>query len=66
MNLRTDQNRTRRTLSENSGLWQDARLWWVNCVAVEAVWSHAVIRGDLLAEVRQQRDAMLASLLGKS
>jgi hypothetical protein len=23
-----------------------------------------VIRGDLLAEVRQQRDAMLASLLG--
>lgn len=64
MNLRTDQTSTRRGLGENSGLWQDARVWWVNCVAVEAAWSQQVIGHELIAEVRRQRDAMLASLIG--
>lgn len=61
MNLHYDLNRPRVT-GENSRLWQDGRVWWVNCVAIEAAWSTNVA-SEYLNDARRQRDLMLTALI---
>lgn len=63
MNLRTDQDRRRKATGETSRLWEDSRIWWVNCVAVEAGWTERIAREHLPA-ARRDRDAILAEFLG--
>ena len=39
-------------------MWNDNRVWWVNCVAVESAWSPDVAASELPI-LRRRRDAML-------
>lgn len=61
MNLQHEINRTE-NIAENRRLWLDGRVWWVNCVAVEAGWSTDISRRYLF-EARRNRDAMLSALI---
>ena len=61
MNLHVDGN-TARASAETRRLWDDARVWVVNCVAIESTWLPAMAR-DLVPDARRTRDAMLASLV---
>ena len=60
MNLQLDLN-TARLDSENHRLWQDSRVWFVNCVAIEAAFRE-IGRKDLPA-LRRRRDAILAAFI---
>ena len=64
MNLLLDLTSARNDAGENARLWLDGRIWWVNCVAVEAGWAHQAIGGAHLADARRRRDAMLAAFIG--
>jgi hypothetical protein len=61
MNLHVDRN-TARLNAETRRLWNDTRVWVVNCVAVESVWLPAMEK-DLIPDARRTRDAMLAALV---
>jgi hypothetical protein len=61
MNLQVDRN-TARPSAETRRLWDDARVWVVNCVAIESTWLPAMAK-DLVPDARRTRDAMLASLV---
>lgn len=61
MNLQLGLNNIRRH-DENAGLWQDGRIWWVNCVALEAAWLPDVGPAELPA-ARRQRDLLLAAFI---
>ena len=43
-------------------LWNDNRVWWVNCVAVECAWSPHAAQSELPI-LRQRRDAMLDAFI---
>ena len=60
MNLQVDGN-TARLSAETRRLWDDARVWVVNCVAVESVWLPKTEK-DRVPDARRTRDAMLAAL----
>jgi hypothetical protein len=59
MNLQLDANTGRRH-EEHQGLWRDGRLWWLNCLAIEAGW---MLRSEDLPAARRRRDAVLAQLV---
>ena len=61
MNLQLDLNTTRRH-DEHCGLWRDGRIWWVNCVALEAAWLPEIAHEEL-PTARRQRDLLLAAFL---
>ena len=61
MNLHADRS-TARLSAEPRRLWDDARVWVVNCVAIESTWLPAMAK-DLIPDARRTRDAMLASLV---
>lgn len=59
MNLQLDADATR--LQEvHRNLWNDNRIWWVNCLALERFWLYA---GRDLQVARGRRDAVLTALL---
>lgn len=60
MNLQMDGN-TARPSTETRRLWDDARVWLVNCVAIESVWLTEMTK-ELIPDARRTRDAMLAAL----
>jgi len=62
MNLQLDLNTARLRNDENHGLWQDGRVWWVNCVAPEAAWISEVGHNQIGA-ARRQRDLLLAAFI---
>jgi hypothetical protein len=59
MNLQLDHSKTS-SREENRSLWNDNRLWWVNCLAIERYWFYA---GVDLQIARGRRDALLSELL---
>ena len=61
MNLHVDANMARQN-AETRRLWDDARVWVVNCVALESAWQPAMAK-DLLPDARRTRDAMLAAIV---
>jgi hypothetical protein len=61
MTLHLDVNSTH-VNGESRRLWQDHRVWWVNCVAIEAAWSQKIAREDF-PDARRARDTMLAALV---
>ena len=60
MNLHLDPNASRLN-TENRRLWQDDRVWWVNCVAIEAAWLPKIAR-EQIPDARRACDQMLAAL----
>jgi hypothetical protein len=48
-------------LTESRPLWNDNRVWWVNCVALEAAWLPRAAQFEIPV-LRSRRDAMLAAL----
>lgn len=61
MNLQHELNRPR-VIGENARLWEDGRVWWVNCVAVESAWANDVA-SEFRSAARRERDLMLAALI---
>jgi hypothetical protein len=59
MNLRIDTT-SAPVKAEHRNLWNDNRMWWVNCLAIERFWFYA---GADLHLARARRDALLASLV---
>lgn len=59
MNLQLDHSNTV-VKEERRGLWNDPRVWWVNCLAIERYWFYA---GIDLQIARGRRDALLTELL---
>lgn len=59
MNLLLDSNAVG-SREERRDLWRDARVWWVNCLAIERYWFYA---GADLDVARDRRDAMLSALI---
>jgi hypothetical protein len=59
MNLQLDSHHGRHS-EERRNLWNDNRLWWVNCLAIERYWCYA---GKDLQTARGRRDAMLAAIV---
>jgi hypothetical protein len=59
MNLQLD-HRTTRSTEDRKNLWNDNRLWWVNCLAIERYWFYA---GADLQLARGRRDAMLSAIV---
>jgi hypothetical protein len=62
MNLQLELNTARLRHDENNGLWQDSRVWWVNCVAPEAAWISEVGH-EQIGAARRQRDLLLAAFI---
>jgi hypothetical protein len=62
MNLHSDRTTARLRKDENHGLWQDGRVWWVNCVALEAAWV-AEIGQKELPSAQRQRDLLLTAFI---
>ena len=60
MNLHLDLNASQLN-TETRRLWQDHRVWWVNCVAIEAEWMPKIAR-EHIPDARRARDQMLAAL----
>lgn len=60
MNLHVDR-KTQELSAESRRLWDDVRVWVVNCLAVEAVWAQSSIAEQ--AQARRGRDQMLAAIL---
>ena len=61
MNLHVDGN-TAQLSAETRRLWDDARVWVVNCVAVESVWLPNMDKARV-PDARRTRDALLAALV---
>jgi hypothetical protein len=59
MNLQMDQTAARNR-EERRNLWNDNRLWWVNCLAIERYWFYA---GQDLQVARGRRDALLSAIV---
>ena len=59
MNLQLD-HVSPQTKLEHRNHWNDNRMWWVNCLAVERFWFYA---GRDLQVARARRDALLTSLV---
>jgi hypothetical protein len=59
MNLQLDSPRGSHS-EERRNLWNDNRVWWVNCLAIERYWLYA---GQDLQTARGRRDAMLAAIV---
>lgn len=59
MNLQLD-HKTSRHREERRSLWNDNRMWWVNCLAIERYWFYA---GTDLQIARGRRDAMLNAIV---
>jgi hypothetical protein len=53
---------TNASLPEALPLWNDNRVWWVNCVAVECAWSPFASQSELPI-LRQRRDALLGAFI---
>ena len=60
MNIHVDR-KTVQLSAESRRLWDDARVWIVNCLAVEATWPPATKAER--AEVRRDCDRMLAAFI---
>lgn len=60
MNLHVDR-KTQQLSSETRRLWDDVRVWVVNCLAVEVAWTAA--SDDERGQARRGRDQMLAAIL---
>jgi len=60
MNLHVDR-KTQQLSAESRRLWDDVRVWVVNCLAVEVEWEGA--SSEERAEARRGRDQMLAAIL---
>jgi len=53
---------TNASSAEAPRLWNDNRVWWVNCVALECAWTPN--SGDSeLRMLRQRRDALLEAFI---
>jgi hypothetical protein len=48
--------------TQSPRLWNDSRVWWVNCIALEAAWSHEAAPFEL-PQLRQRRDAILNAFI---
>lgn len=59
MNLQLDSNVARRN-EERRNLWNDNRVWWINCLAIERYWFYA---GKDLDVARGRRDQMLTAIV---
>jgi len=64
MNLQFDRKSSRQGAEESRRLWQDGRVWWVNCVALEAAWAGLFSGQAEMVAARQRRDEMLAAFIG--
>jgi hypothetical protein len=60
MNLHGDR-KTQQLSAESRRLWDDERVWVVNCLAVEAAW--AAVPEKQRAEARRGLDRMLAAFI---
>jgi hypothetical protein len=60
MNLHVDRH-TEQLSAETRRLWSDARVWLVNCLAVESAWTTASTQER--AQARRGRDQLLTAIL---
>ena len=52
--------RPRRLREECKRLWDDSRVWWINCMGIESSWP---VHGQELTVARRRRDVVLAELV---
>jgi hypothetical protein len=60
MNLHVD-GKTQHLSAESRRLWDDARVWVVNCLAVEAAWTG--VSATEVTQARRGRDQLLTAIL---
>lgn len=51
-----------RSDGERPRFWRDTRVWFVNCVVLEAAWATEIEQHEL-PEIRRHRDRILAEFI---